>query len=246
MDRLLYVASTGASHIEKAQAVHANNLANVSTTGFQADLAQARSMQVFGEGLPSRVYALTENPATDFKPGTLIQTGRSLDVAIRGDGFIAVGLPDGSEGYTRDGSFQIDALGQLRTGKGTPVLGDGGPIALPPFDSLDIGADGSISIVPAGQGPETLVQVGRVKLVTPDPADLSKGQDGLLRRSDGGIEAASADVSIVSGNLESSNVNPVHEMTEIISLARQFEVEVRLMQTAEEMDKSSAALVRVS
>lgn len=246
MDKLLYVASTGAAHIERAQAVHANNLANVSTTGFQADLAHARSMQVFGDGMPSRVYALTENPATDFRPGTLIQTGRSLDVAVKGDGFLAVGLPDGSEGYTRNGDLQVDALGQLRTGKGTPVLGDAGPIALPPFDALDIGADGSISIVPAGQGPETLVQVGRIKLVEPDPADLTKGEDGLLRRADGGVEAASANVSLVSGNLESSNVNPVHEMTEIISLARQFEVEVRLMQTAEQMDEASAQLVRVS
>ncbi len=245
MDRLLYVASTGASHIERSQAVHANNLANVGTDGFQADMAQARAMQVFGEGMPSRVYALTENPATDQSRGALLSTSRSLDVAVSGNGYIAVAMPDGSEGYTRAGKLQVDALGQLTTNKGLPVLGDGGPIALPPYSSLDIGADGSISIIPAGQGPETLAQVERIKLVAPDPGELTKGEDGVLRRRDGGIEAASAEIGVVSGMLEQSNVNAVHEMTEIISLARQFEIEVKLMKTAEQLDEASAALVQI-
>ncbi len=225
MDNMLYVSMSGARENMLAQAAHANNLANVSTTGFYRDFEQARSMPVFGQGLPSRVYAMTERPSTDFATGALIETGRSLDVAIQGDGFIAVQAADGSEAYTRAGDFQVDINGMLRTGTGLPVLGDGGPIAIPPAQTVDIGFDGTISIVGIGQGPENIAQVERIKLIKPDITDVEKGKDGLFRLKEGLPPALpDATVRLATGYLETSNVNAVEEMTEILTLSRQFEM----------------------
>lgn len=245
MDRLLYNSTVGASNIERALAVRANNLANVSTTGFRADFAQAQAYWAEGDGHPVRAYGITESPGVDFRQGTLIQTGRSLDVAVEGEGFIAVQTEDGGEAYTRAGDLTVDELGRLLDRQGQPVLGDGGPIALPPYDRLYVGQDGSISVQPEGQTPDTLVEVGRLKLVNPNPADLTKDAGGRIVRADGGVEPVDTNVRVVSEFLESSNVSAVSELTEILSLARQFEVEVRMMRTAEENDEAAASLVRV-
>jgi flagellar basal-body rod protein FlgF len=246
MDKLLYVAMTGAKHNAKAQAVHSNNLANASTTGFRADFAQARSMQVFGEAFPSRVYSMSEIPGTDYTPGSLQQTARALDVAIEGDGFIAVEGPDGTEAFTRNGSLVVDANGNLKTSTGSNVLGDGGPIVLPPFEKLEIGRDGTISLQGQGQGPETLTQVARLKLVNPEIDQISKGLDGLFHRKDGLIENPAAEVTISPGFLETSNVNAVTAMTEILSLSRQFELQVKMMRTADENAEASSRLLQVN
>lgn len=245
MDRLLYTTAIGAAHIERAQAVHANNLANVNTTGFQADFAQAQSRWIGGDGVPARIYGLTTTPGTDFRAGVMQQTGRDLDVAVNGNGFLAVGLPGDNEGYTRAGDLHVDAAGRLINSDGLPILGDGGPIALPPFEKIYVGADGSITVQPEGQGPETQVQVGRLKLVNPEFEALEKDPNGLLRRRDGAEQPADPDVTVVSGFLESSNVNAVGEMTEILALARQYEIEVRMMRTAEENDRAASELLRV-
>src|SRR5690554_3215193 len=182
MDKALYVSMTGASQNMLAQKAHANNLANVNTTGFKADMAQARAMPVFGEHFPTRAYAMTERPATDFEQGNMIDTGRELDLAVAGPGWIAVQADDGSEAMTRAGELNIDANGMLRTGAGLPVLGNGGPVALPPSAKVEIGADGTISIVPLGAAPNELVEVDRIKLVNPPFDQLQKGTDGLIRR----------------------------------------------------------------
>jgi flagellar basal-body rod protein FlgF len=245
MDRLIYTSAIGAAQVERAQAVHANNLANVSTTGFQADFAQAQSRWIEGDGLPARIYGMTDVPGTDFQPGVLQQTARDLDVAVSGSGFLTLQLPGDNEAYTRAGNLQVDSSGRLVSAEGLPVMGDGGPIALPPYERLYIGADGSITVQPEGQGPDTQVQVGRLKLVNPDPAELVKGATGLLHRRDGGQEAAAQEVEVVSGFLETSNVSAVGEMTEILALARQYEIEVRMMRTAEENDRAASELLRI-
>ena len=243
MDKLLYVAMTGASQNEMAQRAHANNLANVSTSGFRKDLEQARSMQVFGETMPSRVYAMSERPATDFTPGSLQETGRDLDVAIQGPGFIAVQDPSGKEAYVRTSSLKIDALGMLRTGNDLPVIGNGGPIAVPPASKVEIGQDGSITIRGMGQAPNALAQVDRIKLVNPDTKQMEKGLDGLLHMKQGqAAPAMDANVSLVSGFVESSNVNAAEEMTSILSLSRQFELQVKMMRSAED---NAAAMAKV-
>jgi flagellar basal-body rod protein FlgF len=243
MDKMLYISMTGASQNTLAQRAHANNLANISTSGFQRDYEQARSMPVFGDHYPARVYAMTERPATDFTPGSLQETGRDMDVAIDGQGWIAVQAADGSEAYVRTASLQIDAFGQLRTGNGLPVLGNGGPIAVPPEQKVEIGQDGTISIRALGEAPNVMAEVDRIKLVNPDPKTMEKGADGLIRVK-GAVEpvAADATVRVTSGFLESSNVNAVAEMTAMLSLSRQFELHVKMMRTAED---DAAAMARV-
>jgi flagellar basal-body rod protein FlgF len=245
MDRLLYIATTGASHIERAQTVHAHNLANVSTTGFRADFAQAQSRWVDGDGIPARVYGITESPGTDHSEGVKRQTGRDLDVAVEGRGFLAVQLPDGSEGYTRAGDLQVDSFGRVLSREGLPILGEGGPMALPPFTELFIGADGGVTVQPEGQGPEALVQVDRLKLVNPPMEEVRKDGTGLFRHASGQPLPADPDVRVVSGFLEESNVNAVNELTEIMTLARQFEIEVRMMRTAESLDEAATKLVQI-
>ncbi|MES2819772.1 MAG: flagellar basal body rod protein FlgF [Pseudomonadota bacterium] len=242
MDKMLYVSMTGASHNTLAQRAHANNLANISTNGFRRDFEQARSMPVFGETHPSRVYALSERPGTDFTPGALQETGRDLDVAVSGQGWLAVQTADGGEAYVRTASLQIDALGQLRTGNGLPVLGNAGPIAVPPEQKIEIGQDGTISIRALGEGPSVIAEVDRLKLVKPDLKQMEKGTDGLVRVKGQGEQPADASVRMTSGFLETSNVNAVEEMTAILSLSRQFELQIKMMRTAED---NSAAMARV-
>jgi flagellar basal-body rod protein FlgF len=247
MDKMLYISMTGASQNTLAQRAHANNLANISTSGFRRDYEQARSMPVFGDSYPARVYAMTERPATDFTPGSLQETGRDMDVAVEGQGWIAVQAADGSEAYVRTASLQIDAFGQLRTGNGLPVLGNGGPIAVPPEQKVEIGQDGTISIRALGEAPNVMAEVDRIKLVNPDPASLEKGSDGLIRVKDAAEPvAADANVRVSSGFLEASNVNAVAEMTAILSLSRQFELHVKMMRTAEDGAASMARVMQIS
>ncbi|HGW8565767.1 TPA: flagellar basal-body rod protein FlgG [Pseudomonas aeruginosa] len=177
---MLYVSMSGASQNTLAMRAHANNLANISTSGFRRDFEQARSMQVFGDSFPARVFAMSERPGTDFSHGSLQETGNELDIAIDGDGFVAVQAPDGSEAYVRTAGMHIDALGMLRTGDGLPVLGNGGPIAVPPEEKVEIGQDGTISIRALGENPNVVAVVDRIKLVNPNLKQMEKGTDGLL------------------------------------------------------------------
>ena len=246
MDKMLYVSMTGAQNNTLALRAHANNLANVSTSGFRRDFEQARSMPLFGETYPARVFAMSERPATDFRPGSLQETGRDMDVAVGGKGWIAVQAPDGSEAYVRTASLNIDALGVLRTGNGLPVMGNAGPIAVPPEQKVEIGQDGTISIRALGENPNVLAEVDRIKLVNPDPKSMEKGTDGLIRVKGQPEVAADATVQVTSGFLEASNVNAVEEMTAILSLSRQFELSVKMMRTAEDNSSAMARVLQIS
>lgn len=246
MDKMLYLAMSGASQNTLAQRAHANNLANLSTSGFRRDFEQARSMPLFGDGYPARVYAMSERPATDFTPGSLQETGNELDVAIEGQGWLAVQTPDGGEAYVRTASMQIDALGMLRTGSGLPVLGNAGPIAVPPQQQIEIGQDGTISIRSLGEAPNVVAQVDRIKMVNPDPKALVKGEDGMIRLKEPATLQADANVRLTSGFLESSNVNAVAEMTSMLALARQFELHVKMMRTAEDNASAVARVMQLS
>jgi len=230
----------------RAQAVNANNLANANTTGFQAELANFSPRILNGPGLQSRAYAIAEDSGVSFSKGEIQHTGRTLDVAVNGEGWLAVQAPDGSEAYTRAGNLHVDINGQLLTASDYPVLGDGGSIVIPENQHLEIGSDGTISIRALGQQPSTLTEVGRIKIVSPPPGDLVKGSDGLLRTRDGSAAQASTDVSLISGALESSNVNGVEAMVNMISLARQFDVSVKIMSTARQMDERTSQIVNLS
>ncbi len=261
MDKMLYIAMSGAKQNMQALAVNANNLANSRTNGFKADLSQARSMQAFGEGQPTRVFAMTERASQSFDAGALLTTGRPLDLAINGDGWFAVQTPERSsfgaqlgtealapisnEAYTRQGNLRITQDGTLETSDGKIVLGDNGPIVLPlPVSKIEISADGTIMVQPEGAPITEMEEVARIKLVNPDVRLLEKGNDGLFRRKDGQVEDADATVQVRGGTLESSNVNPLYEMTDMIALQRQFEMHLKLMKTAEEIDSASSALLR--
>jgi flagellar basal-body rod protein FlgF len=246
MNRLFYIAMSGAKEIMHAQTVNTHNLANANTTGFRRDLESFTSLPVTGPGYESRAYAVADRMDIDFRPGALLSTGRDLDVAINGDGWIAVQAPDGSEGYTRAGDLKIDNNGLLTTGTGLPVLGNGGPIAIPPFEKLDIAGDGTITVQPLGQAANALAVVDRIKLVNPPVGDLEKGEDGLIRTRTGSPAAPDAGVQLAVGSLEASNVNSVEAMVNMIQLARQFEFHMKVMKTAEENDQATANLMRLS
>lgn len=246
MDKALYLAMSGGVQTMHAQTIHANNLANVSTTGFRSDFEQARSMQVNGDHFPSRVYAMTENPATRYTQGDMIQTGRNLDVAIAGDGFIAVYDSSGQEAYTRAGDLQINAAGQLVTGRGLPIAGIGGPIFLPPASIINITADGSVSIVPQGGADNEVAVLNQIKLVNPDRQNLRKEEDGLIHARDGQQFDVDPNVKLISGFIEGSNVNAVEEMTHIMNLSRRFEMNVKMMDTIRDNADSSARILQRS
>ena len=243
MDHMLYVAMNGASQTMLAESANDNNLANADTVGFLGDLEAFRSMPVYGPGYPTRVYAMQERAGVDFKPGIIRSTGRPLDVAINGNGFIAVQAPDGSEAYTRAGNLQISANGMLTTGAGYPVIGNSGPIAIPPSQKITIGSDGTISVLPTGETPDAIAVIDRIKLVDPPVGSLVKGSDGLIRLQNGGSAPADANVHLVTGSIESSNVNVVDAMVNMIALARQFEMQVKMMHATKQNDSSAAQLM---
>ncbi|MEW4982906.1 MAG: flagellar basal-body rod protein FlgF [Cycloclasticus sp.] len=246
MDTSLYVAMSGAKQAMLAQAVNSHNLSNANTTGFKADLSQFRSMPVYGAGLPSNVYAMAERPGIDFNHGTMQSTGRELDVSIAGDGWLAVQAEDGAEAYTRAGDLRITPTGLLTTGTGLLVMGGGGPVSLPESSKIEIGSDGTISIIPLGDSAATLSAIDRIKLVNPELADVEKGKDGLFRLKSGADAEPSAEVRLVSGSVESSNVSVVSAMVSMIELARNFELQVKMMKTVSENEATSAQLMRIS
>ena len=247
MDRAVYIAMTGAKNNMLSQTSHSNNLANARTYGFKADWAQARAIPVWGEHHPSRAFALTERPASDFNDGALIETGNELDTAIAGDGYFAILDAEGQEAYTRRGDFSVTPLGELINGVGQPIIGEGGPIVLPPYEKVEIGNDGIISIRPAGAGPNQMIAIDALKIVNPDLANFEKGTDGLMRPRQGpAILPADPLLSVVSGFVEGSNVNSVSELTNLLSLNRQYETQIKMMKTADDISRSSERILQLS
>jgi len=233
MDKLIYIAMTGARHTLWQQAAVTHNLANAVTTGYRAETNAFRALPVFGAGSPTRAFVVDSTTGANFAPGSIQHTGRDLDVAVQGGGWIAVQTPDGSEAYTRNGSLQVGPNGMLQTRNGLTVLGDSGPIAIPPDTDITVAKDGTISTVPIGQNLNAVSAVGRIKLVNPAEAGLVRGSDGLFRVQNATTVPADAGVTLISGALETSNVNVVDALVGMISLARQFDMQIKLLQSAE-------------
>ena len=243
MDRVIYIAMTGAREVTRQQAAVAHNLANVSTHGFKQELSVFRALPVVGEGARTRAFVLETTPHTDFTAGAIQQTGRPLDVAVRGAGWIAVQGPDGREAYTRMGQLEVGQNGILQTVRGHLVLGDGGPIAVPPDQEVAIAPDGTVSAIPVGENRNAVTIAGRIRLVNPPEADLVRGQDGLFRLRNGQPAPADANVRLAAGALETSNVNPAEALVQMISLARQFELQMRLIRIADENARAADKLL---
>jgi flagellar basal-body rod protein FlgF len=247
MDRLIYTAMSGAKHILEQQATTSQNLANVSTTGFKAQLDSFRAVPVLGEGLPTRAFVVDATVGTDFSYGSLQQTGRSLDVAVQGKGWLVVQKDDGSEAYTRSGSLSVNENGVLQTQTKLNLVGvDGGTITIPPDTAVTIGADGTISTIPTAAGTPTVNTIGQLKLVNPPESSLVRGDDGLFKTQDGVAADPDPAVSVAGGSLEGSNVNVAASMVNMINLSRQFEMHMKLLQNAESNATKAADIFTLS
>ncbi|SFB22229.1 flagellar basal-body rod protein FlgF [Collimonas sp. OK607] len=247
MDRMIYIAMSGAKQVMEQQASAANNMANVSTPGFRAQLNNFRAVPVVGQEAATRAFVVTSTPGADMSNGPVTETGRPMDVAVRGDGWLAVQTADGGEAYTRVGNLQVGADGQLMTMSKLPVIGDAGPMAVPPGAAVMISADGLVSAIGAGDPATNVAQVGRLKLVNPAAADLQRGDDGLFRMRAG---AATPDtdptVTLQTGAIEGSNVNPVSAMVDMIANARSFEMQMKAVKSADENDQRANQLLSMS
>lgn len=239
MDRLIYLSMSGAKATLQRQDVLAHNLANASTNGFRAEMAAFRAVPVRGDGASTRAFALESTIGHDMRGGPLQTTGRELDVAMKGNAWLAVQGPDGTEAYTRAGALDVDAEGQLVTAGGRLVLGDGGPITLPAGARVEVAGDGTVNATVGNGRPQA---VGRLKLVSPEAA-LQRGSDGLFRAADGNDLDADPAARVQGGALEGSNVSPVETMVAMIAASRQFEQQMKSLQTAEQREQAAARLL---
>jgi len=246
MDKMLYVAMTGAKYAQLAQATAVNNLANASTPGFRGDFQTLMAKAVEGPGFETRVNSLTGDRATNLAFGPLQATGSDMDIAFNGEGWFAVKADDGSEAYTRRGDLRVMGDGALVNGAGQPVMGQGGtPIVLPPYQSLSIGSDGTVSIIPQGQSAATLAVVDRIKMVRIDPNNIVKRDDGLMRTRDGSTANPDVGLKVASGSLEASNISAVDAMVSMISLSRQYDWQMSMMKTAQQVSDNGNGLMRL-
>lgn len=246
MDRSIYVAMTGATQIMRAQEAVSHNLANASTVGFKSELSAFQSQAVLGDGQATRINAVAQGLGQDSTQGSSLSTGRSLDVAVHGSGWIAVQAPDGSEGYTRAGDLQLTADGQLTDARGNPVIGNSGPISVPDSAQISIGDDGTISTVPIGEGPNAVTALDRIRLVNPDSTQLVQGSDGLMHMADGSQADADTDIRVTSGALEGSNVNASTELVKMIALSRQYDMQVKSIKSADDNAAAATKLLQSS
>ncbi len=246
MDRLIYTAMSGAKQVFEQQSTVAHNLANVTTSGFRAQMDSFRAIPVTGPGAPTRIMVVDASVGNDFRPGVIQTTGRDLDVAINGKGWFAVQGPDGKEGYTRYGSFSVNANGLLQTRTGLTVMGDGGAISVPPDTALTIAKDGTVSTVPQTGQKTQVTEVGRLKLVNPPEEDLVRGDDGLFHLANGNPANTDPNITLHSGGLESSNVNVAEALVSMISLARQFDLHMKLLQNAEQNSAKASQMLSLN
>ena len=245
MDRLIYVAMTGAKQTENRQSTVAHNLANATTSGFRAELAAFRAVPVVGgPGLPTRAFAIEQSTGSDLSAGPFQQTGRDLDAAMLGEGWFAVQSSSG-EAYTRGGSFVVDATGLLKTFSGQPVQGENGPLTVPENTRASIAPDGTVSAIDLSN-PTQVVEVGKLKLVNPPAAEMEKGLDGLFRRRNGEVAASDENVRLAIGGVEGSNVNAVDQLVSMISTQRHFDLQIKLLQKADENSRSAASLLSLN
>jgi flagellar basal-body rod protein FlgF len=239
----MYVAMTGAKQIMQAQAVNNHNIANLSTIGFRADTVAFDSEPIYGPGYATRVNAVAGDAGTDYSMGVMQGTGRNLDIAVNGKGFIAVRGTDGKEAYTRAGDLRVSPTGAVTTASGLAVLTGSGPLVIPPSTQVTIGGDGTVSVVPQGSAPFAVTQVDRIKLVNPKTTDLQKGEDGLLRLRSGATAKADDTVSVTSGMLESSNVNAAQSLISMIELQRLYEFQIKSINSTNQNEQSAERLI---
>jgi flagellar basal-body rod protein FlgF len=243
---MIYTAMSGAKHILEQQATTAHNLANATSTGFKSQVDSFRAVPVIGDGLQTRAFVVDATVGADFNPGPIQATNRDLDVAVQGKGWFVAQRADGSEGMTRNGSFKVSENGILQTSTGLNVMGDGGPITIPPDTAISIAKDGTVSAISNNTSPGASNVLGRLKLVNPPETNLIRAEDGLFTTRDKSALEPDANVNVVGGSLEGSNVNVVDAMVTMISLAREFEMQMKLMQSAENNANKASQLLSLN
>ncbi|HEY8023027.1 MAG TPA: flagellar basal-body rod protein FlgF [Burkholderiaceae bacterium] len=246
MDRLIYTAMSGAKHILEQQATTSNNLANATTTGFRAQIDAFRAVPIVGDGLPTRSFVVDATVGSNFASGGIQQTGRALDVAVQGDGWLVVQADDGSEAYTRNGALKVSENGILQTQNGQNIAGVDGPISIPPNVAVSVGVDGTVSAIDTTTSPSSLSTLGRLKLVNPPAQNLVRGDDGLFRTRAGVAAEADPNVNVAGGALEGSNVNVIDSMVNMINLSRQFDLHMTMLKTAETTETSADQILTIS
>jgi flagellar basal-body rod protein FlgF len=245
MDRLLYIAMNGAKHSMYQQAVTANNLANASTDGYKAQNSAFRALPVYGPGAPTRTFVVDSTPNADLSGGTLKSTGRPLDIAVHGKGWLTVQDANGNEAYTRNGALELTETGLLVTNNGQPVIGDGGTITIPVNSEVYVEKDGTVNIVTDGKVNNS-VSLGQLKLVNPPDDNMVRGDDGLFRQKSGQNATADAGVHLASGVLESSNVSAVNSLIDMINSSRMFDMQVKMMQKEDENSQQATKLLSLT
>ena len=246
MDRLIYIAMNGAKSTLERQAVVSNNMANASTTGYRAAVQAFRALPVVGPGAPTRTFVVDSTPGWDTRAAPIVKTGRALDVAVRDEGWMVVMGRDLREAYTRAGDLQISRSGQLQRREGRNVMGEGGPLTIPPNSDDTIGSDGTVSTVPDDTTPNAVSIIGRIKLVNPAARTLERSDDGLFRVKGGGPVLPDPNVKLEPGALEGSNVSMVDSLVEMISNAREYDLQVKLIQTAETNSKQWGQIMNMA
>ena len=246
MDKLIYSSLSAMRSAMARQTTTANNLANINTAGFRGEMSASTALRLKGGGFESRATNAGEVVSADMSEGTISETSRPLDIAIQGrDTLLAVQSREGEEAYTRRGDLQLSDSGLLTTGDGMPVLGDSGPITLPPYDKLTIASDGTISIVPQGGDPTQVQTVDRLKLVSGNGLDIAKGIDSLFRPRFGGTLAPDPQATVRQGAIEGSNVNASAMLIDMIEASREWDMQVKMMSSAQDIDKASTDLMRL-
>ncbi|MDM7957726.1 MULTISPECIES: flagellar basal body rod protein FlgF [Blastomonas] len=245
MDKMIHTNLKAMQGIMTRQTAIANNMANADTTGFRAEIVNARALYIQGAGLDSRASTSEAVTGADMNGGTVENTGGVLDIALNGDALLGVQAPDGAEAYTRRGDLVVNETGLLTTGDGHPVLGQNGPITLPSADKITIASNGAISIVPVGGDPAQPIEAGRLKLVSPQGSEIKKGRDNLFRVPGDGVLPEDPDASVTTGALEGSNVNMTQSLVDMIEASRAWETQVKMLTTAQELDDSGASIMRM-
>jgi flagellar basal-body rod protein FlgF len=246
MDKLIYSALSAMKSAMARQTMTANNLANINTAGFRAEMSSSAALMLKGVGFESRAPNSGEVTSADMTEGVVSETGRSLDVALQGKNtLLAVQSRDGEEAYTRRGDLQVSDSGLVTTGDGLPVLGDNGPLTLPPYDKLTIASDGTISIIPQGGDPAQPQVIDRLKLVSSNGSDIAKGVDGLFRPKAGGTLPSDPQATVRQGAIEGSNVNASSALIDMIEASRGWDMQVKMMTAAQDIDKASTNLMSV-
>lgn len=245
MDRLVYTAVSGMNASMMRERMTASNMANAQTIGFKAEVMQAQAVTLDGPQLDVRALNRSEVKGANMKEGAIIATGRPLDVAMTGNTMLAVQSVDGQEAYTRRGDLSVSNTGVVENGEGLPVLGETGPLMVPPGSTVSISQDGSVMVRDPSVPEQEPQKIDRLKLVSTAGSQLEKDLAGVFRVPGGGVLPVDDNAKVIPESVEQSNVNSSEVLVDMIESQRLFDLRTKLVSTAKELDEGSSKLMRL-